>query len=243
MLREIATDLWVAEQPFRYWGVDVGTRMTIIRLQSGELVVISPIQMESLAAIHELGPVRYVIAPNLYHHLYIAEFQRRCPEAELLVVPDLAAKRSDLKIDACLDKAGHLQDQVSYLPFRGFRILDFSGPKLLNEVVFFHPSSQTLILTDTAFHFDATFSQATQLAARIMGAYRKLQPSWLEKVATRDRQAVKQAIEQVLTWDFERVIMAHGTIVEHNAKARLQAGYEWFLSQPLKSSVGEQVFS
>ncbi|BAZ14066.1 hypothetical protein NIES4071_59060 [Calothrix sp. NIES-4071] len=44
MLREIDNNLWVAEQPFKYWGLEVGARMTVIRLISGELIVISPIQ-------------------------------------------------------------------------------------------------------------------------------------------------------------------------------------------------------
>lgn len=209
--------------------------MTIIRLRSEELMVISPIHLDSLDLISGLGSVRYIVAPNLYHHLYVEQFQRLCPTAKLFAAPGLTAKRPKLTIDVVFDQAGHFEHQIDYLPFRGFRILDFGGPKLLNEVVFFHAHSRTLILTDTAFHFDATFSQMTQLAARIMGAYQKLQPSWLEKIATQDRQGVKRSIEQVLSWDFERVIMAHGTIVEHNAKARLQAGYEWFLNQPLDS--------
>jgi hypothetical protein len=135
MLREIATDLWVAEQPLRYWGIEVGTRMTLIRLQSGELVIISPIQVASMATIQGLGPVRYIIAPNLYHHLYVGELQRQCPDAQLLAVPGLEAKRPELRIDAYLDSPGHLEHQVRYQPFRGFRTLDFSGPQFLNEVV------------------------------------------------------------------------------------------------------------
>lgn len=239
MLRELAPDLWIAEQPFQYWGLDVGTRMTIIRLQSGELVVISPIAIESLADIEALGPVSFIIAPNLYHHLYAEALQQQYPDAQLLAVQGLEVKRPDLRIDAYLEHHSDLQNQVQYLPFRGFRILDFSGPQCLNEIVFFHPSSQTLILTDTAFHFDAAFSHRTQLAARIMGSYQKLQPSWLERIATQEKQTVKQSIERVLRWDFERVIMAHGSIVEHNAKARLTEGYEWFLNQPLAASAGE----
>ncbi len=40
-------------------------------------------------------------------------------------------------------------------------------------------------------------------------------------------------IERVLNWDFQRVIMAHGTIVETNAKQKLKEGYEWFLGEKL----------
>ncbi len=54
-----------------------------------------------------------------------------------------------------------------------------------------------------------------QLATKLLGGYQKLRPSPLEQIATRDRQSVKQAIERVLEWDFDRVIVAHGSIVEN----------------------------
>lgn len=34
MLKILDRDLWVAEFPFRYLGLNVGTRMTVIRLAS-----------------------------------------------------------------------------------------------------------------------------------------------------------------------------------------------------------------
>ncbi|MCC5657308.1 DUF4336 domain-containing protein [Nostoc sp. XA010] len=54
MLKAIDTDLWVAEQPLKYFGLEVGTRMTVIRLTSGKLMVISPIAMDD-ATINELN--------------------------------------------------------------------------------------------------------------------------------------------------------------------------------------------
>ena len=45
-LVSIADDIWIAFQPQKFFGLEVGTRMTIIRLSSGELILISPIQME-----------------------------------------------------------------------------------------------------------------------------------------------------------------------------------------------------
>ena len=46
MLKEVDTNIWVAEQKLKYLGLQVGTRMTIIRLNNGELVVISPIKID-----------------------------------------------------------------------------------------------------------------------------------------------------------------------------------------------------
>lgn len=46
MLKEVDTNIWVAEQRLKYWGLEVGTKMTVIRLKNGEIVVISPIKVD-----------------------------------------------------------------------------------------------------------------------------------------------------------------------------------------------------
>lgn len=71
----------------------------------------------------------------------------------------------------------------------------------------------------------------TQLATRVLGCYQNLRPSFLEKVAIKDKEKVKHSIQKILAWDFQRVIMAHGNIVETKAKEQLNAGYQWFLGK------------
>lgn len=236
MLREIDNNIWVEEQPLKYLGLNVGTRMTIIRLKTGELIVISPIQVDN-ATIHQLnqvGDVSYIIAPNLYHYLFASSFKAFYPKAKLWAAPGLESKRPELSIDQVIrDDGNSLLNEVEYLLFDGFRTFDLSGPSLLNECVFFHPESHTLVLTDTAFHFDESFPLTTKLVARLIGGYKKLSPSLVERFATRDKQRVKQSVQKVLTWDFRRVIVAHGSIIENDAKKRFKEGYEWFLGMSL----------
>ncbi|MEL6815915.1 MAG: hypothetical protein AAFP03_14045, partial [Cyanobacteria bacterium J06598_3] len=78
-------------------------------------------------------------------------------------------------------------------------------------------------------HFDNSFPLLTQLSARAMGVYKQLAPALLERIATTDKQSIKASMKTILHWDFERVIMAHGSIIEQNGKARFQEGYEQFL--------------
>ncbi len=231
MLRQIDNNLWVAEQPFQYWGINVGTRMTVTRLKSG-LMIISPIKPNE-QIIHQLskiGKVTYIIAPNLYHHLFLSEFQAIYPEAKLIIPKGLNIKLPNLNFAQLLNEnKGSIDNQVEYLLIDGFKVLDTSGASTLNEYVFYHRDSRTLILTDTAFHFDGNFTFKTQLAARLLGIYGKLAPSFLEKLASKETQKVKQSFQKVFEWDFDRVIMAHGSIVETGAKPKLKQGYENFL--------------
>jgi hypothetical protein len=103
----------------------------------------------------------------------------------------------------------------------------------LNEVVFYHPESKTLIITDIAFHFGPENSWETRLVGKILGGYQSLQPTLLEKWCLKDRSGVERSIRKVLEWDFDRVIMAHGSIIETSGKSMLKAGYEWLLDGSL----------
>ena len=235
-LREIDRNIWVQDQSLKYWGLEVGTRMTVIRLAGNSIILISPIKLESQTQenISKLGTVKYIIAPNLFHYLYLQEAKKIYPQAQVLVVPGLAAKQPEIAIDKVFfEDEIDFGSELEYILFAGFRVSMITQAATLNEVVFYHPASKTLILTDTAFNFDRTFPWLTQLGAKIMGSYDTLQPSVLEKLVIEDKEKVQASVEKILSWDFQRVIMAHGSIVENDAKNQLKKGYEWFLNKNL----------
>ncbi|NJN22322.1 MAG: DUF4336 domain-containing protein [Leptolyngbya sp. RL_3_1] len=234
-LIETAPNLWTATQPLRFLGLAVGSRMTVVRLPSQELVLISPIEMEASTyqALDQLGTVRHIIAPNLFHHLSVGATQARYPDAQVWGVTGLAAKRPDLTFDAVLNAPGSFETVLDYLPFEGFAAILPKGIKLAHETVFCHRPSRTLILTDIAFNFDPTSDLLTRLAAQMLGSYNTLRPSRLEKWGSRDKATVEASVRQVLAWDFDRVIPGHGAIVAQGGKAQFQAGYEWFLEKAL----------
>jgi hypothetical protein len=151
MLRQLDRNLWVAEQPFSYFGLSVGTRMTVIRLADDQLIVISPIQVDDKMT-HELnaiGTVHHIIAPNLYHYLFASHFKSIYPEATFWAAPGLKAKRADLQIDRVIDSNDmSLWPGLESLLFDGFKTLGLNGFETINESIFFHPESRTLILTD-----------------------------------------------------------------------------------------------
>ena len=236
-LVSIADNVWVASQPQKFYGLEVGTRMTIIRLSDGELVLISPIQLEEgdRPLLQKLGTVRHIIAPNRFHHLYIAPTKAMFPDAMVWGVEGLEEKRPDLNLDQLLNQAGSFQGELEYLPFRGFGTVLPWRIELANETVFFHRPSRSLIITDIAFNFDEESDGLLQVGARLLGSYKILKPTILEKFGSREKAQVAESIQQVLEWDFERIILAHGGIIEHHGKEKLRAGYEWFLGYSLEA--------
>lgn len=236
MLRKIDENIWVAEQPLRYLGLSIGTRMTVIQLTNRELAVISPIQMNDALVNHlnELGTVKHIIAPNLYHYLFTTKFKALYPCATFWAVPGLKLKIPNLPINREIREGANNQwNHLECIFLDGFRTLALSGFDSFNECVFLHSVSRTLILTDAAIHIDEDFSLLTQLATRVVGGYKSLSPSSLERIATTEKVKVKKSVEKILKWDFDRVIMAHGSIIEQNGKEAFRQGYERFLGQSI----------
>lgn len=226
-LQQLDDGLWITDAKQRFVGVEVGARMTVIRLAGGELMLHSPLAAtpELVEKVKALGSVGCLVAPNCLHHLYIDQWQKVCPEATTYAAPALEAKRPDLQIDGVLgdqpesDWAGTL-DQVL-----------IAGLPMANEVVFFHAASATLIATDAAFNIGPSSPLLSRVFFRLGGAYGKLAPTLLERLMIRDRAAFKQSLEAVLDWPFDRVIVAHGDVVETGGRDAFARGYDWLLSR------------
>jgi hypothetical protein len=63
VVRAIREGVWVAERPFKWNGIDVGGRMTIIRLHDRGLWIHSPVYLDSMlqASLKKLGRVAHIV--------------------------------------------------------------------------------------------------------------------------------------------------------------------------------------
>ena len=222
-LRELAKDIWVADRPQRFYGLEVGTRMTVIRLADGSLLLHSPVALDAelRRELDAIGSVRFVVAPNRVHHLYAGKVAEAYPQSRLWVGPGLDRKRPDLVFVAVLGDQAPVEwrDQVDQVFFR--------GRPYENEVVFFHRASRTLVLCDLAFNFGPRAAAPTRLLMWVLRSYGHFGPSKLDPLLIRDRRAARQSLERILTWDFDRVVVAHGDVLERGGRAALREGYSW----------------
>ena len=223
MLRALAADLWVAERPQRFLGMEMGTRMTVARLADGGLFVHSPVRLdaETRRDLDALGPVRAVVAPNKYHHLYVGDYFAAYPDAQIYAAPGLAEKRRDLRFHGVLtdDAPALWAGQIDQLVFRALSVT--------NDVVFCHHASRTVIIADLVFNIHQAQSLATRLFFKLDDAYGKFGPSRLWRLLMRDRATARVAVDRMLGWDFDRVIMAHGDILETGGREALRASFAW----------------
>ncbi|MFB9806897.1 hypothetical protein ACFFQF_17405 [Haladaptatus pallidirubidus] len=45
----------------------------------------------------------------------------------------------------------------------------------------------------------------------------------------KSKAAGRRSIDRILDWEFERVIVGHGQVVEHDAKRRVREAFDWLL--------------
>lgn len=236
-LRAVGPDLWIADQPLRFLGLALGARMTVAKLADERLVLHSPIERTpALAAeVARIGTPSALIAPNRFHHLYVADWQAAHPDADLLVARGLVGKRPDLQPTHVLGEppspaaspAGERPTAVDALARAGLEPVHLEGFPLVDEIVFFHRPSAALIVSDLVFHVGREAPPLTRLAFRAMGAFGRPSVTPLERWLIRDRAAFRRSLERVLAWPFTRIVPAHGGLVERDAKDALRAAYRW----------------
>ncbi|QED25786.1 DUF4336 domain-containing protein [Microvenator marinus] len=216
-MRQVHDNLWIFDQPLRFFGVEIGTRMSVVRF-GDDLLLHSPIAPtpELRREMDALGQVKWVVGPNKFHHLYLKPWMDL--GAHAWASPGLAQKRKDLQFEGLLDAHLPWPDELEV------KVLE-SLP-FVNEAVFFHQPSKTLIVTDLLFNIPKTAPLLTRLALGLGGAYPGPSASNLERLAMK-RDVARNEIRTLLDHAPETIVLAHGQIIADDATAKLHKAYGW----------------
>lgn len=219
-LEIIADGVWgVADVIALPGGARLPLRMTVVQLGDGGLWLHAPVRLDDATAaeLEALGPVRYLVVPNLQHHVHLAAACERFADASVFAPEGLALKRPDLHIDEVLTE--RTPD-----PWRGqVQPFPLDGASAIQEVVFLHRPTKTLLVTDLVFHVRSG-SWPTQLLLRTVGCWDRLASSraWRWRYV-QDPQAFAETCQHITALDIERLVPAHGEVVTEDARARLGA--------------------
>ncbi|WP_394838140.1 DUF4336 domain-containing protein [Pendulispora rubella] len=222
MLRTITDDLWTLEGHIRLsGGMLMPARATFLRLGGDELLVHSPLAIDDETAreVSRIGKVSSIVAPNCMHHLFLRDAMMRWPEARVFGPAGLERKSKGLPFEVLPAEGPMLDGSVA--------VRRIDGAPSMTEHVFFHPRSRTLLVSDLVFNLHASPGLSLQFFLRLVGAWKKLAQSRVWKLLAKDRAAASQSVHDVLHWDFDRLVMAHGDIVETGAHAELESALAW----------------
>lgn len=215
--RQVAPDLWEVRGQ---WSNKFGRRMTVVRLSSGELWLHNAIQLHApdLHWLGNLGRVAGIVAPNVFHTSDAAWMKTQFPDASLYV-PQKKARQFQKLGFAVYDSGA----DFSKLDLPDLECFAFEGTRI-DEVAFLHKPSRTLILCDLAFNMESVFAGLEKWIMDWNKVGGRFGPSRLTRLLfTKDLNRVKASYARVLEWDFDRVIVNHGEILETGGKELLRS--------------------
>lgn len=219
-LNVVDKQIWDISDGLQILGVEFGHRMTVVQLASGDLWVHSPVALthtvqKSLAA---LGTPRYFVAPSAFHDLYWTPYFDAFDDVEFHGVPGMPAH---------LKFTHTFSETIPNDWANDFEMIPVHGIPLLNEHVFIHRASKTLILTDLVFNFSKREKLWERMFLTLNGVHGKVGPSRLFRACIKDKKAFRDSLDRVLGCDFDRVIVGHGQNIETDGKRILENAYSF----------------
>lgn len=221
-LEHIANDIWVCKAAHTFAGLHVGTRMTIVRLSTGGVLLHSPIALSAdvRAELDAIGPVRHIVCPNMFHHMYAADALSAYPTAKLHGPAKLHKKRKDLRFDAVLSEVPDADWQQDFIT------ISIEG-SLLGETVLYHQPSKTLITCDLVENFKSHPHWFTRTYLKLNGMFGHITWPPVMRVLYINRKAARRSMDRILALPFERIIIAHGDNITSDARETLRRGLLW----------------
>lgn len=225
-LEPLAPDLWIQRGPLRRLGVEYGRVGSLIRLAGGDLALVTPgpFSPRLAGAIEALGPLRHLVANNLFHNLFLAEWLAAFPGCLCHAVPGFR-QRYGLRVDRELGSAAPDVRWAS-----AFAEYPVEGLPRVGEWLLLHRFSRTLIVGDLLFNLAPPRGWRQSLMQHLLGLHGGPARGRRYPGFVTDPQAFRASLERVLAVGFQRLVPAHGAPIETDAMGVLRR--VWKLPPP-----------
>lgn len=223
MLTLVPDSLWTDYQPMVVLGLPIGRRICVARGAAGQLVVFSPIQAtdRAIAELRALGEIAAFVLPNRMHDRFYDGYFDAFKRSRFLAFADAIADHRSWPLEALAPDLPEL---------RGFTYAVLDGMPRLQEHVFLHVASRTLIVADSLFNLLLPDSRWTRLLMRAAGMGGKPRPSRFFRSLIRSREALGRSLREIAAWDFDRIVSGHGEIVPRDGQQVFREGFAEYLS-------------
>lgn len=236
--------------------IKFGGRGTIVKLRTGNLAVFSPVALtsETKAKVQQYaqtsppGNVRYIVAPDIEHHIFLSPWAKEFPDANIIGMEGLPEKREKDPQNAgtkfshvfTANNKHEMKITSEFDEDFDYEYIHSHGNK---ELVFLHKPSRTLIEADLLFNLPATeqFSRTgedanggilTKLASAILNVRGDM--AWHKRFlwygpGAKDRKGFAESIRKIQSWgEFDRIIPCHGDVIEQGGSRILAQATAYF---------------
>ena len=211
----LAIDLWIQHFPLNLLGGQQGRVTTIIRLSSGQLVIHStaPFSPADVAGIKALGTPGWLVEAMLGHNTYAKEGRAAFPDIPYLAPPGFP-QAGKLGAEPLLPVPRQWAGEIEVIPLEGM--------PMVNEHALFHAPTRTLIVADLIYNFAPTHGWAAFFQRTLIDVKHSPDVGRHVRFLVRDPGAFARSVEQVMAWDFDRVIVGHSQPILSGGKAALR---------------------
>jgi glyoxylase-like metal-dependent hydrolase (beta-lactamase superfamily II) len=213
----VADRIWSLERPVWFSGTRLRARTTVVRLDDRSLLLHTPAPPTDALAeeLRALGPVRWLVVPNCWHHLGAPAAAARFPEARLVGPASAQRRNRILRLDLDLHDGqfGKLVPEFDALPLAGVPFWD--------ETLLYHRPTQTLLGADIVCSASADDHFTWRFGARITGCYERVRVPPDARKKLEDKAATARSLLSMLQRPAERLIIGHGDIIENGCRDQL----------------------
>jgi Domain of unknown function (DUF4336) len=250
VIRDITPTITTLSVPFSRFGLlKIGGRGTLVKLSTGNVAVFSPVALtpEVKAKVSSMGTLKYIVAPDIEHHIFISSWSKEYPLAEVIGMEGLPEKREDdpatkgVKFVHVFSTSNKHDMQISP-EFDDEFSYEYIESHQNKELVFVHKPSRTLIQADVMFNLPATEQYSRTGESATSGVLTKIFDSvmntrgdmiWQRRLlwhlaGKANRQAFTESAKVIKAWDYDRVIGCHGDVIETGGKAKFDLLTSWY---------------
>ncbi len=226
----VPDSIWVTERPVWFGGVRLRSRTTVVRLSGGALWVHSPCTPtdDVCAALDALGEVRWIVVPNRFHHLQTPATAARYPKA-LVVGPTSAQARNPL-----VNPTAGAHDPAYVRATPELTSVQLEGVPFLDETVFFHRASGSLIAADLLMSACARDHWTWRIAARVFGRYERVGTPPDVRMHARPSAAVAESLAQMRALPLQRILVAHADPITDRPVQQIAEAWEFAVPSRLR---------
>ena len=223
-LQSFGERIWIADGPpvSAFGPITLPTRMVVVKLRDDSVWINSPVEPspDVLEQIRAVGPVRYLVAPTPLHVWRLKAWSALFPGAQLWGPPKARSTKYVAFTGILGDVAPiNWSDDIEQLVFRGNAFID--------EVEFHHKPSRTLMITDFIQSYPAVSGETLGNFAKALGGVLNGGVPRDVRWSFTDRSKARSSLAKLLSWDFDKAIVAHGASVDHDAKPFVEAAFRW----------------
>lgn len=213
--------IWTLDRPVWFSGARLRARTTVVRLEGGSLLLHTPAPPTDalVEQLRALGPVRWLLVPNRWHHLGTPAAAAHFPEAQVVAPASALDRNEALKLHLDIHDAqfGEQVPELEALPLRGVPFWD--------ETVLYHRPTQTLLGADIVCCANAKDHWTWRLGARLTGCYERVRVPPDARKKIRDKDAAARSIRAMLERPAERFVIGHGDVIQEGWRDRLAAAW------------------